>query len=60
MLFYALLLSINLLMLYLQVILPWQLHWGAIDSELARAMGGDEVVKAPEESSVKQILTRMF
>ena len=32
---------------YLRVIRPWQLRWGATDDELARAMPGDEVVPHP-------------
>lgn len=32
---------------YLRVIRPWQLHWGAAAAEVARAMPGDDVVKHP-------------
>ncbi|MCL5961159.1 MAG: hypothetical protein M1358_17945 [Chloroflexi bacterium] len=33
--------------LYLRVIRPWQLRWGATDAELARSMPGDDIVQRP-------------
>jgi hypothetical protein len=32
---------------YLGLMRPWQLRWGATDDEIARSMPGDEVVKSP-------------
>ncbi len=35
------------LSVYLRIIRPWQLRWGATDEEIARAMPGDNVIHNP-------------
>jgi hypothetical protein len=40
---------------YLRVIRPWQLRWGATDSEVDRAMPGDEVVQEPTFNATRAI-----
>ena len=44
---YFLILLAALLSIYLRFIRPWQIHWGATDSEMGRSMAGDEIVKTP-------------
>lgn len=41
--------------LYLKWIRPWQLHWGATDDELARAMPGDEDVPTPSFNATRGV-----
>ena len=40
---------------YLRVIRPWQLRWGATDEEVARAMSGDDVVKQPTFNATRAV-----
>jgi hypothetical protein len=44
--------------LYLWLIRPWQLRWGASDDEIARSMAGDEVVKAPTFYATRAVTIR--
>jgi hypothetical protein len=41
---------------YLRFIRPWQLQWGAIDEEVARAMPGDDVVKHPTFNATRAVI----
>ncbi|MBA3869289.1 MAG: hypothetical protein H0X30_09050 [Anaerolineae bacterium] len=41
--------------IYLRFIRPWQLRWGATDSELARQMAGDEVVNSPSFNATRAV-----
>jgi hypothetical protein len=41
--------------LYLLVIRPWGLRWGATDEEIDRSMPGDDVVSAPNYETTKAI-----
>ncbi len=41
--------------MYLGFIRRWQLHWGATDEEVARAMPGDEVVKHPTFNATRSV-----
>lgn len=40
---------------YLQVIRPWQLRWGATDDEVRRAMPGDEIVTRPTFNATRAV-----
>ena len=40
---------------YLRVIRPWQLRWGATNEEVARAMPGDDVVKRPTFNATRAV-----
>ena len=40
---------------YLQVIRPWQLRWGATDDEVRRAMPGDELVARPTFNATRAV-----
>ena len=40
---------------YLRVIRPWQLRWGATDDELRRAMPGDELVARPTFNATRAV-----
>jgi hypothetical protein len=40
---------------YLQVIRPWQLRWGATDDEVHRAMPGDELVTRPTFNATRAV-----
>ncbi len=51
----ALLLAVAL---YLFVIRPWQLLWGATDEEVARAMPGDDVVRRPTFAATRAVTVR--
>ncbi len=52
---YLLLLVIASLAVYLRFIRRWQLHWGAVDSEITRSMPGDEVVKSPTFNATRAV-----
>jgi hypothetical protein len=41
--------------LYLRLIRPWQLRWGATDIEFARPMAGDEVIKSPTFNATRAV-----
>jgi hypothetical protein len=41
--------------IYLRLIRPWQLRWGATDQEVARPMQGDEVVKLPTFNATRAV-----
>ncbi len=43
------------LLLYLFVIRPWQLRWGASDEEVARAMPGGEIVQHPTFNATRSL-----
>ncbi len=51
----ALLLILVALVLYLTVIRPWQLRWGATDDEVARPMPGDDVVLRPACNATRAV-----
>ena len=55
MFFYAFLLLVVISVIYLGFIRPWQLHWGATDSEIARPIAGDEVVQSPTFSATRGV-----
>jgi hypothetical protein len=40
---------------YLQVLRPWQLRWGATDDEVRRAMPGDELVARPTFNATRAV-----
>ena len=40
---------------YLRVIRPWQLRWGATDDEVRRAMPGDELVTRPTFNATRAV-----
>ena len=40
---------------YLQVIRPWQLRWGATDDEVRRATPGDEIVTRPTFNATRAV-----
>jgi hypothetical protein len=40
---------------YLRVIRPWQLRWGATDDEVRRAMPGDELVARPTFNATRAV-----
>jgi uncharacterized protein YndB with AHSA1/START domain len=42
-------------LLYIRVIRPWQLRWGATDEELARALPGDELVARPTFNATRAV-----
>jgi len=44
-----------LLALYPLLVRPWQLRWGAMDDEVARAMPGDEQVTKPHFNATRAI-----
>ena len=41
--------------LYIRVIRPWQLRWGATDEEVARALPGDNLVARPTFNATRAI-----
>ena len=43
------------LCVYLVLIRPWQLRWGATDAEVARSLPGDEVVTRPSFNATRAI-----
>lgn len=46
---------VALALLYLRVIRPWQLHWGATEEEVTRAMPGDDVVTRPTFDATRAV-----
>jgi len=44
-----------LILNYLLLFRPWQLHWGATESEIKRAMPGDEIVEKPSFNATRAI-----
>jgi hypothetical protein len=46
------------LVVYLSLIRPWQLRWGATDEEVARPMPGDEILASPELNATRAITIR--
>ena len=44
-----------LVLLYILVLLPWHLRYGATDGEVARPMPGDEIVASPDMGSTHAI-----
>ncbi len=47
-----------LVILYLAVIRPWQLRWGATDEEVARLMPGDDVVRRPTFNATRAVTVK--
>jgi len=45
----------GLTLLYLKVIRPWQLRWGATEAELSRPMPGDEDVPSPSFNATRGV-----
>ncbi len=41
--------------IYLRLIRPWQLRWGATDGEVRRAMPGDEIVARPSFNATRAV-----
>ncbi len=46
------------LLLYLFVIRPWHLHWGATAEEVARTMPGDDLISGPGLDTTRAITIR--
>ena len=46
------------LVVYLSLIRPWQLRWGATDEEASRSMPGDEILQAPELNATRGVTVR--
>jgi hypothetical protein len=44
-----------LLAIYLWLVRPWQLRWGATDEEVARPMPGDEIVPRPTFNATRAV-----
>ena len=44
------------LSVYLRVIRPWQLRWGATDDEVRRTMPGDEIVTRPTFNATRAVI----
>ncbi len=51
-------LGVAVLGVYLRIIRPWQLRWGATDDEVACAMAGDDVVKQPSFNATCAVTIR--
>jgi hypothetical protein len=47
--------AVGIAILYLKVIRPWQLRWGATAAELTRAMPGDEDIPAPSFDATRGV-----
>ncbi len=43
------------LFIYVRIIRPWQVRWGATDAEVARTLPGDEVVTHPSFNATRAI-----
>lgn len=43
---------------YLLMIRPWQLRWGATDDEVARSLPGDEIVSRPAFNATRAVTVR--
>jgi len=41
--------------LYLALIRPWQLRWGATDEEMERPMPGDDIVGKPSLNATRAV-----
>ena len=50
--------SMIVFVIYLVVIRPWQLRWGATDEEVSRRMPGDDVVKHPSFVATRAVTIR--
>lgn len=46
------------LAVYLPLLRPWQLRWGATDEELSRVLPGDEIVPAPSFDATRAVTVR--
>ena len=46
---------ILLVVIYLKIIRPWQLRWGARDEEINRSMPGDDIVKKPSFNATRAV-----
>jgi len=44
-----------ILSVYLLLIRPWQLRWGATDEEVVRTMPGDDIVKHPTFNATRAV-----
>ena len=47
--------GVGLSIIYLRVIRPWQLRWGATDDEVRRAMPGDEIIRHPTFNATRAV-----
>ncbi|HSL45393.1 MAG TPA: hypothetical protein VK897_18310 [Anaerolineales bacterium] len=47
---------IVIVFVYLAIIRPWQLSWGATDDEIKRSMPGDEVVHKPSFNATRAVM----
>lgn len=47
--------AVIMLVLYLTIIRPWQLRWGATDAEVARPMAGDDLVQSPTFNATRAV-----
>jgi hypothetical protein len=45
-------------LLYLFMIRPWQLRWGATDDEVSRSLPGDEIVPSPSFNATRAVTIR--
>jgi len=55
---YRLLFITGVSVIYLRLIRPWQLHWGATPTEVAQPMAGDEIVKTPTFNATRAVTIR--
>jgi hypothetical protein len=46
------------LIVYLPIIRPWQLRWGATDAEVARDLPGDRLVASPDFNATRAVTVR--
>jgi len=46
---------ISLLLVYLKIIRPWQLRWGATDDEIKHSMPGDDIVGKPSFNATRTV-----
>jgi hypothetical protein len=46
---------IVLVLVYLALLRPWQLRWGATDDEIKRSMPGDDIVRKPSFNATRAV-----
>ena len=49
---------LSIVLLYLKILRPWQLRWGATDDEVNCAMSGDDIVQKPNFVATRAILIK--
>ncbi len=54
----AFVLAVALAAVYLFLVRPWHLRWGATDDEVARAMPGDDIIANPTLNTTRAITIR--